>query len=142
MESKLDWEGSDTQTGHGEREGGHKTGAWPASSSLGASLPHRGSEQAHHSDSGGAAQPECAPRSRRHLHLHSQEQGGQNRGRASGRTCLLGSPNPSPDPDSIRLAPPTVSSLHPGVDPPAQWEIAGPSHGFQRHPDHSQRTAE
>lgn len=50
----------------------------------------------------------------------------------------LGAPplTPSPSP-----CPPAVSGLHPGVDPPAQWETARPSHGFQWHPDHSQRPA-
>lgn len=39
---------------------------------------HRGSQQAHHCDGGGTAEPERATWSRRHLHLHGQEQGEQD----------------------------------------------------------------
>lgn len=141
-ESQLAWEGSHTQTGGWrETESGLGTGAWPAPSSWGPPCHHRGPKQAHHSDGGRAAEPERAPWGRRHLHLHGQEQGGQSRTSGEG-SCLLESPNFTSDLRSILLTPPTVSCLHPGLDPPAQWETASPGHGFQRHPDHSQRTAE
>ena len=71
--------------GDGERENHRRE----PPSLRGASCPRRSSEHAHHSDSGGAAEPERAPRSRRHLHLHSQEQGGQSRAWASGREARL-----------------------------------------------------
>ena len=69
------------------------------------SRPRRGSRQAYHSHSGGATQPERAPRGRRHLHLHGQEQGGRGREWALVRVCLLGSLSPTP----ISLASPTCS---------------------------------
>lgn len=53
------------------------------------------------------------------------------------------SPAFTSDPPAVHLpASPTVSGLHPGLDPPAQRETANPGHGLQRHPDHSERAAE
>ena len=75
----------------------------------GNSRPHRGSWQAHHGHGGGAAQPKCAPRSRRHLHLHGQEQGARGRGWALARVCLLGSPSRSASPMPNSLASPACS---------------------------------
>jgi hypothetical protein len=45
-----------------EKETGQRTGTWSAR--LKGGFPsHRGPQQAHHSDSGGTAEPECTPRS-------------------------------------------------------------------------------
>lgn len=116
LEWNLSQTGKEVTSGWGDEEGekvatGQRPSQHPAH--WGTSCPGRGSQQAHHSDSGRAAEPERASRNRRHLHLHSQEQGGRGREWASVRICLLGSPQAPPGPPphlpcpacSLRLTP-------------------------------------
>lgn len=107
----LEWNLSQTEkevtSGWGDEEGekvatGQRPSQHPAH--WGTSCPGRGSQQAHHSDSGRAAKPERASRNRRHLHLHSQEQGRRGREWASVRICLLGSPSPTRTPTASPLS--------------------------------------
>lgn len=121
--SKLDRKEVTPREGDRGRKCGSRT-----RSSLRAPCPHRGAQQAHHGDSGGAAEPERAPRSGCHLHLHSQEQGGLGRAgvgsvaRGLGTFRVTLTPTPAPKSPAYTLV---WTRLHNGKLPSGAMDFNG-----------------